>query len=332
MQSVPARSRGAHSGAWYVGRPGGVLVVGGGFVGSHVAAAFVARGVPTTVLTRGPLDEELAARIHGARVVAGDAGDGYVLDQGLEAVDHVVWCAGGVLPADSDARTVNDLTASLPPLLALLDRVAARDGTSVSFLSSGGAVYGNATVLPVPERHALRPISAHGVTKVAAELYLGLYRQVHGLRTLALRLGNVYGPGQRPHRSQGVVATALACAAAHRPLPIFGDGSSVRDYVYIDDVVDVVCRLTARADVPEVVNVGTGEGTTTRELVELVSRVTGRSLAVEHQPARPGDVDANVLDTALLTSLLAYEPVSIEPGLALTWEAIQGGRAAAISR
>jgi UDP-glucose 4-epimerase len=261
----------------------------------------------------------------GARLVVGDAGDIEAMRPVLEHAEQVVWCAGGLLPAESNERATDDLMTALPPLLGALDLLAARGEGSLTLISSGGTVYGDPSVLPVPEHSLLRPLNAHGITKVASELYLSLYRDLHGLRTLALRCGNVYGEGQLPNRSQGLVAKALNCALHGESIPVFGGGGAVRDYIYVDDVVDVVCTLSGRCDLPSVVNVGTGTGTTVSELLTLVERASGRSLVREQRPARPGDVRAVVLDITLLRSLMAIQPRQLADGLARTWSVLAKG-------
>jgi UDP-glucose 4-epimerase len=301
-----------------IGVPEGVLIVGGGFIGSHVARGFVGRGVPTTVVTRRQPDRSARERLSGARLVVADAGDTGAMRALLDPAEHVVWCTGGLLPAESNDNAVEDVSITLPPLLATLDVMVASGGRSLTFLSSGGTVYGNPTVLPVPEHHALRPLTSHGIMKVAAELYLHLYRELHGLRTVALRCANVYGDGQLPNRSQGIVATALHRISRGEPVPVFGDGSVVRDYIHVDDVANVVATLAGRAEVPAAVNVGTGVGTTVQDLLGIVGEVTGRPARTERRAARPGDVQAVVLDITLLRSLLAFEPIGLREGLART--------------
>jgi UDP-glucose 4-epimerase len=305
-----------------VGVPRSVVVVGGGFIGSHVARGFVIQGVPTTVVTRKEPKGVTAERLSGSRLVVADAGDTEAMRPVVDLADHIVWCAGGLLPAESNERPGDDLVSALLPLLRTLDLLTARGEGSLTLISSGGTVYGNPAVLPVPEHCLPRPLTSHGITKVSCELYLSLYRDLHGFRTLALRCGNVYGEGQLPNRSQGLVANALNRALHGEPILVFGDGGAVRDYIHVDDVVDVVCTLAGRLDAPEVVNVGTGLGTTVTELLMLVERVTRRHLVLERRPSRAGDVRAVVLDTTLLQSLMVFAPLPLEDGLAHTWSVL----------
>jgi UDP-glucose 4-epimerase len=302
--------------------PAAALVVGGGFLGSHVARGLIRDGVQTTVLTRTMPDARTRARLGASRLVVGDASDLDRVQEAAKGVECVVWCAGGLLPAESNRCPMDDVLAQLKPLLVTLGHLAQLDGTRIVLISSGGTVYGNPSLLPVPEHFLPRPLTSHGVTRLAAEHYLGLYEEVYGVPAVALRCGNVYGEGQRSDRSQGVVAATFARIQRGLPILVFGEGSTVRDYIHIDDVVDVVIQLMARPDLPSVVNVGSGTGTSLRELLALIETVTDRPIEIEAHPARPGDVGAVVLDIALLRSLIDFEPTLLSEGLRRTWQAI----------
>lgn len=302
----------------------GVLVVGGGFLGSHVAGALAAHGIPTTVLTRTPPSIATEARMGAAAVQIGDAADATTFTTSLEGADHVVWCAGGLLPADSNVHPTADLTSALLPLLTALDVLRRRPGVGITFFSSGGTVYGNPDRLPVPESHPTRPLTSHGVTKVAAEHYLSLYGDVYGVPSLVLRCGNVYGEGQPADRSQGLIAAALDRVRRRRPLTVFGDGSSMRDFISIGDVVGVVSCLLGRTDIPPVLNVGSGRGTSVANVLAMIETVTGERVELKRQPARPGDVRRVVLDISLLRSVLPdFQPTPLADRVGQMWKAVE---------
>jgi UDP-glucose 4-epimerase len=301
----------------------GVLVVGGGFIGSHIAGVLAAQGRPTTVLTRTPPSPATEARLGGADVRVADAADVDALSASLADAGHVVWCAGGLLPADSNQRPTLDLTSALLPLLTTLEALRGRPSVGVTYFSSGGTVYGNPHTLPVSESHPARPLTSHGVTKVAAEHYLTLYGDVYGVPSVTLRCGNVYGDGQPADRSQGLVAAALECVRRRRPLTVYGDGLSIRDFITVGDVVDVVIGVLDRSDVPPVLNVGSGRGVSVADVLEVVESVTGDRLELERRPARPGDVRRVVLDISLLRSVLPdFEPTPLVDGVAQMWNAV----------
>ena len=296
-----------------------VLVVGAGFLGRHVVRALDAHGVAIAILTRTPPDAVALRALPPAHLVIGDASDPEIVEDVTREVDHVVWCGGGLLPAESVADPIADVLAALPPLLTTLATLARRPGIGMTFFSSGGTVYGNPAVLPVDEDQPLRPTSSYGITKATAEQYLSLYSDLHGVPSHVLRCSNVYGAGQPVDRSQGLIAAALEHARTGRRLPVFGDGSAVRDYVHVDDVTRVVMALLGRRDVPRVLNVGSGAGITVTQVLEMVEQATGRPVRIDRRAPRPGDVRQIVLDTTRLQSLVPFEPVRLSEGIARTW-------------
>jgi UDP-glucose 4-epimerase len=204
--------------------------------------------------------------------------------------------------------TVNVLTA------------AARAGVrKVVFASSGGTVYGEPEALPVREDAPLRPASPYGAAKVAGESYVAAFGRLHGFAWTSLRLGNVYGPRQDPHGEAGVVAIFGNAMLEGRQTLIFGDGSSSRDYVAVEDVVEafVVC-LDDRTD-GQVLNVGTGTNTNVRLLHTLMAKACGAPDAPEHRASRLGELQHMALDATALQRTTGWRPMSqLTPGLELT--------------
>lgn len=289
------------------------LVIGAGFLGTAVGEALIAAGREITVLSRSPLSEQMASRLPGARILIGDATDGATVATALEQVADVVYCAGSPVPAQAEADPLRAERQTLPPLLTVLEALRRREAIPLLFLSSGGTVYGEPTVDPVPENHPLRPSSVYAALKVAAEQHLLVYRNHHGVRATSLRCANPFGVGQLPGRDQGVIASLLSADA---PVPIYGDGSAVRDYIEVHDLAGVVVALRGRLDVPPTINVGTGIGTSLLELLDVVRAVTGRPIPVCHEPARPTDLRRVVLDIALLRSLVRdFAPAPLREGI-----------------
>jgi UDP-glucose 4-epimerase len=317
--SVPAAAD--HS----VGRRGRkVVVLGGtGFLGSAIVRALLdARTLTTAVARRSP-DPVHAALLDGATLVLGDASDPSVLHEVLDGASHLVVTVAAPHPAASLAAPVAQFSAELPILLAALDVLKSRADVVVTFISTGGAIYGHTDTLPLNEQARTRPISSYGVAKLAAERYLLAARDTDGLDVRILRVGNAYGPTQSPTTGQGAVVALLHAAATGTPVTIFGDGSAVRDFVYVDDVASAVVRITQLSECPETVNVGTGVGHDLAELIDIVLDTTGRPITVSEEPVRRSDVGANVLDVAVLSSIIDWNPVDLRKGVALTWKAWQ---------
>src|SRR5581483_5373069 len=220
------------------GRQGqSAVVIGGGFIGTAVARALARSGRPTTLLSRRPMPAPA-----GVDVVYGDATDGTAMASLVAGGRDVVYAAGTSLPLAVE-RDPAQLVEPLRALVTVLEAVRINAGSSLLFLSSGGTVYGEPGHLPVTEDHPLRPRSAYGSEMVAAETYVAYYARRHGVAATSLRCANAYGPGQQPHRGQGLIATVLDAATHGQAVEVWGDGSAVRDYVFIDDLATAVVAL-----------------------------------------------------------------------------------------
>jgi len=309
-------------GAGSVHPPRHVLVIGLGFIGSRIGGVWRERGCEVSAITRSDGGRPGEARRQGTSVTIGNAADPVLLEAALAGVDHVVYSAGGLLPAESNAAPVRDAVQSLEPLVAVLEALRTRPEIGLTYLSSGGTVYGDPRRLPVREDDPTEPVSSYGIVKLACENFITLYVTLHGLRARILRCSNVYGGGQPVDRLQGAVGVFLDRMERGLPLPIWGDGLQVRDYVHVDDVADAVIELAALPGGPGVVNVGSGQGHTLLELIKILEAVTGIEPLLEFSATRGFDVRSNVLDVGLLRSLIDVAPIRLEDGVARTWRAM----------
>jgi UDP-glucose 4-epimerase len=184
------------------------------------------------------------------------------------------------------------------------------------FVSSGGTVYGIARQVPISETHPTDPICSHGIQKLSIEKYLYLFRSMKGLDSIILRVSNMYGESQDCSKPVGAVAHFAAKASNRMPLEIWGDGTTTRDYVHVDDVVKAL-MISAEYDGAErVFNIGTGRGTSLAQLVDLLRERTPWPVAVNSGAARGFDVPENVLDVGRARSELLWTPeVTLERGL-----------------
>lgn len=287
-----------------------ILVIGGGFVGRSIALGLAEAHVPVRLLTRRAPAQVPA----GLRTTIGDATDADLLGAALLGATDVVFCAGSALPAEAELDPSTARRQDLAPLLTVVEALRSRSPARLLYLSSGGTIYGEPDVLPVPESHPLRPRSVYGILKVEAEACVMGLREERGGAT-ALRCSNVYGPAQLPWRSQGVIATLIAAASSGREVPLYGDGQAVRDHLWVDDVGAVVQQLIGRTDLPPAVNVGSGVGTTLDELVDRVAEVVGTDIRVRYERARPTDLHSVLLDISMLRSLTDFEPTPLTRGL-----------------
>lgn len=194
----------------------------------------------------------------------------------------------------------------------------------IVFTSSGGTVYGEPATLPVREDAPLLPAAPYGAAKSAGETYCAAFARLYDLTVASLRLGNVYGPRQDPHGEAGVVAIFGNAMTAGTPTKVFGDGSSMRDYVYVDDVVAGLLAALELETSPAVYNVSSGVGTTVRELHTVMAGLAGVPDEPQLEPVRAGELQAIHLDVTALQHVTDWRPtMDLEPGLALTYEWIR---------
>jgi UDP-glucose 4-epimerase len=298
------------------------LVIGGnGFIGNHVCKRLLELGHEVVVFDVSrdffSFKDLQSSRL---RLITGDFLNRAELKAALEGIDWVFHLATTTTPASSNKNMVFDIQSNVIASIELFEEAVAAGVKKVLFASSGGTVYGYPPINPVPEDVHPNPLVSYGITKLMIEKYGALFNALYGLKVIALRIANPYGPR---HRSitQGVIPIFIRRILAGQPLEIWGDGSIVRDYIYISDVVEAfVCA--AVYDGPEqVFNIGSGYGVSLRELVERLARLSGQRIEINYRPARPFDVPRIVLDISRAARVLHWQPkVSLEEGLIQTWE------------
>jgi UDP-glucose 4-epimerase len=302
------------------GRIGGafpprVLVVGCGFLGERFAAIFAARGAEVRVLTRSEPGPRKRSVIADAELMIADAGDRAAVEEALKGTQHVVYTAGGLMPAESDRKPEADAELSFRPLLSVLDALRSRREISLTYVSSGGTIYGQPEYLPVDERHPTNPISAYGVLRLACEKFVSMHCERDRIPVRILRCANAYGEHQPAQRGQGAVAAFVDRVMNDEPIVVYGDGQIVRDFIYVDDIVEALVALIGGPPGPMVVNVGSGLGHSLNDLIGIVEDVSGRRMAVERRPPREFDVSEIVLDISRLRALVDFKPTPLEEGV-----------------
>ena len=200
----------------------------------------------------------------------------------------------------------------------MLEALRRRPGATLTYLSSGGTVYGEPERLPVPESAPAAPGSAYGKLHLACEEEIERARAEQGLRTRILRCSTVYGEHQRPERGQGAIVTFLYRIARGEQIDLYGDGTTIRDYIYVGDVARAVTALVAHEGGPPLVNVGSGEATSLVDVLEAVEKEIGRSAEIVRHPERGFDVHQIVLDTTLLHETVELEITPLSEGVERT--------------
>jgi UDP-glucose 4-epimerase len=296
-----------------------ILVTGGaGFVGSHVAEAYRAAGHDVAVADIVTHLDRTPPGIRCHRVdIASPALEAVFAEERPDVVSHH---AAQANVRRSLADPIADAATNVLGTLRVLDLSVRHGVRQVVFSSTAGALYGEPARVPVREDDPVLPTSPYGLHKYLGEQYMAYFRRMHGLNTTVLRYGNVYGPRQDPSTEAGVVAIfAEAMLAGRRPV-IFGDGTQVRDFVYVGDVANVNVRVLGRT-FAEPMHVGSGAGTSVNEIAEHLRTLTGTRTLPEHGPAVPGEVYRIYLDVSRIRSALGWQArVPLEEGLRRTVE------------
>ena len=305
-----------------------ILVTGGaGFIGSHLVERLLARGDRVVVLddfndfydpALKRANVAVTAGNPSCRLVEGDIRDRALVfrlfaEEGFDAVVHLA-ARAGVRPSLTQPVLYEEVNCVAT--LHLLEAAVAHGRPRFIFASSS-SVYGVNSKLPFSEEDPIeRPVSPYAATKRAGELHVFTAHHLHGLKAVCLRFFTVYGPRQRPEMA---IAKFLRCLETDRPIPFYGDGSSRRDYTYIDDILDGIEAALDRPLDFEIVNLGGAHPVTLSELVAALERATGRTATLNRQPDQPGDVPVTFAATEKAEQVLGFRArVPLEEGLRRT--------------
>jgi UDP-glucose 4-epimerase len=308
------------------------LVLGGcGFIGSNVVEHLLVEGYRVRVF-----DTPTASKANLASVesqidfVVGDFLNAADVDEAIHGVDFVVHLVGTTLPSNSNNRPVFDIESNLLGTINLLQASVRHGVRRLVFASSGGTVYGEPRKVPISEDHPTDPLCSYGIAKLAVEKYLQLYRHLHGLDYTILRIANPYGKYQKFTGEQGAVGIFLARVSEGQTITIWGDGSVARDYVYVEDVAKAFVKALTQDSAYRLFNIGTGVGTSVRDLLYKIESVTGITPIVEFSEGRPMDASTNVLDSARASKYMNWRAeTDCDAGLRKTWSWLHESRAKA---
>jgi UDP-glucose 4-epimerase len=299
-----------------------VLVTGGaGFVGATLVRRLAASGYRVRVLDN--LSTGDAAHLSGvqAELLKGDIRDQAALDQAAAGCDAVIHLAAAGSVVGSVADPAANFEVNVTGTFRVLDAARRCGVPRVVQASTGGALIGDAAP-PVDERSLPKPLSPYGASKLAGEGYAHAFAMTYGMRTVAVRFGNVYGPWCE--RKHGVLNTFFTALHNRRPLVIYGDGTASRDYVHVSDIAAALQLALESRDIPggTVLHAASGVETTLTELADLCRRAAGLpGHPVEYRPARPGEVGRNFARYDLARELLGYRPtVRVSDGIPGLWE------------
>lgn len=298
------------------------LVLGAnGFIGSHLVDALVAQGHQIRAFDRfGGRTANFSpnAQIENS---AGDFLNRGDLSTALEGVDFVFHLVSTTTPATAENDPLVDIDTNVRGTIQLLEECVEAKIKKIFFASTGGAIYGDIdTDQSINETTNPQPVSPYAIGKLTIEHYLRYFNRKYGLNTLTFRISNPYGERHSPANRQGVIPIFLHHIANNQPITVLGDGSMVRDYLYVGDVAQLIAKTFESAKQP-LYNLGSGQGVSLNELLQTIQKVTGREPKIEHQPKPPTFVQKIVLDISRFKDEFGLQPqTSLEDGIRKTWD------------
>jgi UDP-glucose 4-epimerase len=239
-------------------------------------------------------------------------------DNKIDIVFHLI---STIIPSSSNENIIHDIDKNIKPTIKLLNLMKKYKVKKIVFFSSGGTVYRTPPSLPYKkfnEESVTNPICLYGIIKLTIEKYLYFYKHFYNIDYLILRVANLYGENHFSNK-QGFINIALKKIINKEPLLIFGDGSNIRDYIYIKDFTRIIKLLIERNIFNEVINIGSGEGHSINEIIEIIKRIENNFI-IKKMPTRKFDITNIVLDTSKLKKIINFTPTDIELGIKETYK------------
>jgi len=297
-----------------------ILVTGGaGFIGSHIVHRLIEDGHEVAIIDN--LSSGFMENVPpGARLYKVDICNAGALEQVFheEKPQIISHHAAQSRVRNSVLLPESDAAVNIIGSINLLKLAVQHDVKYVLYASSGGAVYGEPASLPVTEDSPINPVSPYGISKHTVEHYFSLFHQLFKLNYIILRYPNVYGPRQDAYGEAGVCAIFIRQMLTKEVPVVFGDGKQIRDYVYIEDIVNAH-QLAMENELQGIYNIGSGIGTSVNRLIEIFRKATGYAGPIESAPPRTGDILRIVLDASRFRTATGWNPlISLETGIANT--------------
>lgn len=238
-------------------------------------------------------------------------------------IDSVVHLVATIIPGSSFEDYKREYQQVIFPTIELMD-FCARKSIKFVYFSSGGTVYGNRTEMtPFKETDAMAPISYYGWSKQMMENSILYVHRTAGLKYLILRPSNPYGHGQNIHAKQGLIAVALGKIFAGEPITVWGDGSNVRDYIYIDDLAKAVIQLLKKEVCNTTINIGSGQGTSINDIIDVLKSVVSEDVKVDYLPSRSVDVSHMILDNSRLKEYVDVDFTPLQDGIKMFYNEVK---------
>jgi len=302
-----------------------VIFGGNGFIGSHLAEELVARGYEVSIFDSLKNGTKNLDRIDGkVTLIKGDFLNNNDISSALEGAEFLFHYISTTTPASAIKDPLFDITSNLAGSVNVFQKAIESDVKKIFFPSSGGTIYGETFGKSVNEDAPLHPTNPYAISKLAIEKYLDFFYQTYGMDYCILRYSNPYGERQNPLGNQGVIPIFLNKIKNGESPVIYGDGSSVRDYIYIDDAIKATLAVMHSNSKFKIFNIGSGTGTSLNELIACMSSVTKTNLTPVYHESTGVYLSRIVLDISRVTRETGWLPAtSLQEGISKTWNWIR---------
>lgn len=302
------------------------LILGAnGFLGSHLVDSLAQRHHTVRAFDR--FDSDIRFFNHkNIQMRTGDFLNRHDLREALKGVDYVFHFISTTTPFTAEDDPLIDIETNIKMSVELFDECVKQKIQKIIFPSTGGAMFGaNNDRTLFSETMTPQPLSPYAIGKLAIEHYLHYFEKKYTVASVVFRISNPYGERQAMHSKQGVIPIFLEHIANDEPITVFGDGSMVRDYIYIKDVAEMIAESFQRAK-QNLYNLGSGQGVSVNELINKIQKVAGKPSKIVHRPNLATFVERSVLDVSRFQREFHMPPgTSLQSGIQKTWDYIQRG-------
>jgi UDP-glucose 4-epimerase len=299
----------------------GILLLGGsGFLGSALARQLISENKTVHIIT----PNRQPALASNAIIHQGSMEDEKILASVLPACATIIHLASSTNPGNSGRHPAFEAELNIAPTLNFMEILQNVKPFHLIYISSGGTIYGNPETIPVDETHRLAPLSYYGAGKIAIEAFFRVLATPPEQNVTLIRPPNFYGPGQSYQQGFGVIRTMLEHLHRGTTMEIWGDGETVRDFLYIDDMIRALALLIDMPFDNDTYNIATGTGLSLNEVIHTVEKVCKKKLKVRYRKKRRSDVKSIALDSSRFIEKTGWQPeITLEKGILLTWQWIQ---------
>lgn len=292
-----------------------ISVIGCGFIGRALVRVLLKKGFSINVLDRNPCPQEFLGKVNW---MVGSFNDTNLLKLVLDGAKVAYHLIASTVPGDSHVGIATELTENVIRTLDFIDSCLAA-GVSRIVFSSSASVYGIQNDLPIKESNPTNPISSHGIHKLMIEKYLLLASYRNSIDIRILRIANPYGPGQNIFGRQGFIAMTIGNIIRGLPVKLSNNGQVIRDFIFIDDVSEILSLCGLLDNLPSIINVGAQIGVSLKEIVEIFSELLQREILTELIESRNVDIPSSILDINLMKEVTNFAPsISLKDGISKT--------------